>query len=412
MDKMFKVDSLDGLWDNGNAPTSYLDLGFGGTSFVHLIVRKNTGGGGTGVFVTTTRRRVGRLGVPIKNACGTNTATWVTGPAEILDFSSNSIKQFANFVTPAPNYPLCYIPPADIAYSGSLERCNTDSVIFTVATNQNIQWYRNDTAILGESSNTLVAKQTGQYKAVLNKCICYDTLQSIAAYFLPPLRFSPSVLLQGSFQPAQQTMSDSLQRKNLLNVFLMGNPDTLPQFASLPTFKSQVSVLPDSLTDIVKISLRDSLWQTKAVQYAWLHQKGKIYDYETASKNYVQTCLQPRNYYVQVEHRNHLPLVSVAHYLSDTTITHIDLTQISKVYGGGAVMLSWQQCGMIAGDVNKSNLSQINANDLYDLMENELNFPIIEGYYQFDANLDGFINAKDFNVVSRNSDLLYFSTVP
>jgi hypothetical protein len=120
----------------------------------------------------------------------------------------------------------------------------------------------------------------------------------------------------------------------------------------------------------------------------------------------------PGNYYVVVEHRNHLAI------MSDTTVdfgsgsgTHDFRTQLNGAYtGGGAAMkeVETDVYGMFACDINADG--SVQALDFNDYIADTVTGAT--GYLSADCNMDANVQALDFNVYLSNTLLGASSQVP
>ncbi|MBW8050213.1 MAG: T9SS type A sorting domain-containing protein [Cytophagales bacterium] len=193
-----KVNALDGPWDMDFDPVSYLGTGLGGAgNFINLTVSRNTLGSGTGQMVTAVRTRIARILIPITNGCGTNTAKWIKRPVALNQFAAGNIKSFANFIDPAPDFPLCVSPVIPgISASGSTSICDGQSVILTTDYSGTVQWYLNGTAIAGASDPTYSASTAGDYSVKITDCACGD-FSSIISISVDPLPEVPLITQAG-----------------------------------------------------------------------------------------------------------------------------------------------------------------------------------------------------------------------
>lgn len=175
---------------------------------------------------------------------------------------------------------------------------------------------------------------------------------------------------------------------------------------------------PAGAVDVVHIYLRTGAAYNTTVDsaYAWLLSNGEIRDFETGLSPYIRFRNKgPGNYYIVVEHRNHLPIMSATAKLSDYSnpIT-VDLTNPTNVYMGtwGTTYVTGSEVGMIAGNAYEDDgAHEINASDYFVASTmNDLNPESV--YYPEDLNLDGVVNAADMIIVDMNSQFLYYSVVP
>ena len=110
------------------------------------------------------------------------------------------------------------------------------------------------------------------------------------------------------------------------------------------------------------------------------------------------------SYYIVVEHRNHLSVISASAVTLPTT-SICDFTASGTAYGTNAeAILSGGKYGMYAGDCNSSGI--VTASDITPIASN-LNGV---GYSNNDVNLSGIITASDITPIAVN--LNTYSQVP
>jgi len=190
----------DGIWDNDTDPQSYLDMYLGkGPNFVNVSTRRNTSGSGVGQFLTSTKTLIGKISIPIKNECTTNTSTWVIQPAAQIDFNVNNIKSDADFVEPQPDFPLCENPDEpNLIYVGNDTICEGSAAELSTSTTGEIQWFLNGVELIGETNQTLMAAQAGTYTVEARNCIC-KTMSSVSQQIVVnPLPETPIITQNGN----------------------------------------------------------------------------------------------------------------------------------------------------------------------------------------------------------------------
>ncbi len=171
--------------------------------------------------------------------------------------------------------------------------------------------------------------------------------------------------------------------------------------------------------DVVALSYRSApAGPDLDTTYAWLMQDGSVRDFYIPDSVFALACgLADGNYHVVVRHRNHLTVMTAnAIGLANTGIpTNIDLTDVTNVsgafYGFGVVDLGGSgtgPAGMIAG--NAFQIMQIDVNDLNLVLRDNNGLPT--GYFITDIDLDGGVDAIDWDKTSFNNNQLYFSTTP
>ena len=193
INNMTKID--EGIWDNGTDPQSYLDLFLGkGPNFLNLSTRRNTSGTGTGQLVTATKSLIGKISIPIKNQCATNTSEWVVLPAAQNKFPLTNIKADAQFVNPGADFPLCIAPDApDLIYNGSDTICEGDVAQLSTTATGDLQWYLNGVELAGETGQTLDATQSGTYTVEAVNCICKTMSLNSRSLIVNPLPEIPVI---------------------------------------------------------------------------------------------------------------------------------------------------------------------------------------------------------------------------
>ncbi len=157
--------------------------------------------------------------------------------------------------------------------------------------------------------------------------------------------------------------------------------------------------------------------------YAWIMPDGHILDYSSATKSYVTfaKALANTQYYVLVNHRNHLPAASTSVKMSTTAFASGSSAytyDFSKgVYGTGAkydaVNGNWL---LYAADNYKSTKNQTDIVDLTQvgLDDNAATYRQSGKHYYHatDLNLDGQVNSSDYQIANDHNGKLYYSTLP
>lgn len=201
------------------------------------------------------------------------------------------------------------------------------------------------------------------------------------------------VFLEGPMQN-DGTMASAL--KNLFPINLGGRYDSpydpTIQIPSLPTEGAA------RLIDWIKISLRDpanlSAVYTPYISVSvFLLSNGAICD--TEGNLYIRFKNLPSDsYYIMVEHRNHLTVMSASPVklsTSSSTATLIDFSVPSNVYGANVKML-YGVGVLYGGDIVGSGVI-----DGANRSAVELNKTPIAGYYWADLNMDGVVDQSDLS---------------
>lgn len=180
--------------------------------------------------------------------------------------------------------------------------------------------------------------------------------------------------------------------------------------------------VPVNAVDVLDVYLRESAAPYNYVDTAkaWLLTDGSVRDFETGAKNYLEFCDASNgvDYYIEVDHRNHLPLMSAStNSLNNAWSTSYDLTSANgaNVWGTGYKSVTdligpTTYSAMIAGDSNGHTLEVINAGDYAWVLFGIDN--LFTGYIESDVNLDGVVGANDNDVVQPNSVNLLKSSNP
>lgn len=154
---------------------SYREMTLGGDKHINLTVYTNTSGKGNGQLVSTERKRVARVEIPIIDTCAKNTIEWIVGPAAINAFGksafSQDIKGDAEFVNPPPVSLGKSVIKPEIQVVKDLALCeNATGVLQTLSTQFPIQWYYEGTVISGANTTSLSIGHEGYYKVAYEYC--------------------------------------------------------------------------------------------------------------------------------------------------------------------------------------------------------------------------------------------------
>lgn len=220
------------------------------------------------------------------------------------------------------------------------------------------------------------------------------------------LRFTAEVFLEGPYNASPGLMNSDIT--HVLDTLIVPGSDI-----DVPV--DPTITLPGNTVDRIKFYLlapSDPSVKVDSVN-AWLIHNGSIRDFQTAQHDYVQFCnASEGDYYIGVWHRNHLSVMSDSLvYFETGTQSTFDFTGPTaihqhqrgvRVISGTAVM----RAGNARHDL------EVNSNDFYDVsVANDL-ASIPGQYHQADLNLDGVVDAQDFNLCNDYKDQLYYSTVP
>ena len=234
----------------------------------------------------------------------------------------------------------------------------------------------------------------------------------------PYIRLSLRVLLQGVYSSSTGLMADDLRRLGYL-------PKQQPYGSLSSSFgytNSSNAVSPfghigqetlsdtlyavtgnEAVVDWILIELREATNPEKRIMThaSVLRRNGQVVDGKTGSKEIVIHDVKPGNYYVAIDHRNHLGVMTASPIALSAITTLIDFTTPkTATYGKHAQLASTSVAMLWAGDVNNSNTLITNGpgSDLNVVLGSLLISPanigvntsyLMPGYFSTDINLDG-----------------------
>ncbi|MCB9088786.1 MAG: hypothetical protein H6628_10805 [Calditrichae bacterium] len=243
---------------------------------------------------------------------------------------------------------------------------------------------------------------SGDLSGTLNpQTLTMDFHKSVTATFAQnqPLLADVKVYLQGFYSEADSAMHTGLRDSSLL-------PLAQP-FSSAPWLYSgteQVDSIPSGVVDWVLVKLRTSpaAGDEVAVRSGFLHRDGHIYDLDGISP-LAFPGLPPGGYYLVVDHRNHLAVMSsTAHALDFAANLYDFSTAQGQAYGPDPlVVLPGGRLAMPAGDANGDNA--VDTADKLSYWRNQ-NGTFWTYDKLSDFNGDGSIDAADLNRCWRPND--------
>lgn len=197
---------------------------------------------------------------------------------------------------------------------------------------------------------------------------------------------------------------------NITNPILLKNTYEFGKSAKLTMLQGYN--VPNGAVDVVTIYLSASN-KLDSVN-AWLMADGSIKDFSSGLNNYINFSNSlPGSYKVLVAHRNHLPIQFVNPVSMSNTIVNLDFTTNTNIFGGG-VINKFGKAAMYAGDAyTDRSQAEINAADLFMVSKLSKN-PIYNtgfSYQKADLNLDGKVDAIDYDIVADHNNKLYYSTI-
>ncbi len=186
LNRIFKVDSLDGRWDNDHSPASYYDLYVltNEDYFVLNVVRVFSGP--DTVLVNPFYERVGGVAIPIKNPWGVSGCRWRTYGLQILDWNGNRLDLNGVFEPADSLFPLCAPPAAPtLTPAGIVQQCSGDSIILRASTSK-VYWYVNGT-LTAQDVDSLLITQSANVTVVAYNYACQTPSQDTAFVTMMPL---------------------------------------------------------------------------------------------------------------------------------------------------------------------------------------------------------------------------------
>ena len=234
----------------------------------------------------------------------------------------------------------------------------------------------------------------------------------------PYIRLSLRVLLQGVYSSSTGLMADDLRRLGYLpkqqpygslssSFGYTNSSNAVSPFGHLgqETLSDTIYAATgnEAVIDWLLIELREATNPEKRIMThaSVLQRNGQVVDGKTGSKEIVIHDVKPGNYYVAVDHRNHLGVMTASPMALSTITTLIDFTTPkTATYGKHAQLASTTVAMLWAGDVNNSNTIITNGpgSDLNVVLGSLLISPanigvntsyLMPGYFSTDINLDG-----------------------
>jgi hypothetical protein len=206
------------------------------------------------------------------------------------------------------------------------------------------------------------------------------------------IKLAPVVFLEGPLATSgTTTMDDSLRSNSLL-------PTTSP-YADAITCEASVfnTTGNDAIIDWIWITLRDKNDRATvlASQSALLQADGDIVDIDGVSA--LKINLSSDSYYVAVNHRNHLGIISEsAIALNTNSSTSVNLSDsASSVFGGtnSVVDMSNGLFAMVSGDFDENGqIQNIDTSAIIQLLG-------ISGYSKADLDMNGQVQNADINTI-------------
>ncbi|WP_179007558.1 hemagglutinin protein [Winogradskyella forsetii] len=230
------------------------------------------------------------------------------------------------------------------------------------------------------------------------------------------IRINPKMILQGPMlSPANAgLMNDNLRAAGYI-------PTTSPYTDAATCTAAVFNATGDNaIVDWVWVELRDKNNNTSVIlsQSALLQRDGDVVS--TDGVSFINLNVSADDYYVVVNHKNHLGIMTETPVLitKNSTPTIIDFTDVATgTYGTHAqVTLSSGDMALWAGDVNGDGLVNYSADvnrvstDIIlfpDNTEFSTSYDFVDGYFQSDVFLDGNVSFSNETNQLQLSVLLY-----
>ncbi|MCF8293992.1 MAG: DUF1566 domain-containing protein, partial [Chitinophagaceae bacterium] len=277
------------------------------------------------------------------------------------------------------------IPSPSISASGPLTFCDGMSIVLNanIGSDLTYQWKKNGISILGATSNSYTASQSGSYTVEeTNSSNCSAVS-------------SPQVVTVNNCNVSLQ-----------LKLFIQGYYDQASTM--LPVLLNQLASTDNTLTDTILVELHSSLfpYQLEISQQAILHTNGTA----VCTFNYVNGNYYLGNlYYVAIRHRNGL-LTWCANPIAfdSTTVVYDFSSSSSKAYGDNMLEVEPGVWAMYSADLNQDQNVDL------------LDMPILEadiaeymfGYAATDLNGDGNTDLLDVIYMDYGIANYLFSMYP
>ncbi len=194
--------------------------------------------------------------------------------------------------------------------------------------------------------------------------------------------------LEGAHEQDTQSLSTCLREQGLI-------PLTSP-YANAPT---RIDAMPDSVVDWVLISL-GPLNSTEAIhcRSALLRDDGYLMDPKTGKTDW-EWSLSAGSYWIRIEHRNHLPLLSSITVQESQQDILFDFNAVADTEETIGETSSQETRLLISGDVNGDH--RIDARDYIRIHKHYGQ----TGYRTEDLNLDGRVDSGDLDLYFKHQGL-------
>ncbi len=258
--------------------------------------------------------------------------------------------------------------------------------------------------ISNPSSVTLTSSKTDFFLVAQLGSTCASSARiTIRTIAYPDYVGSVVVMLEGAYRRGFGVMSNQLNQQGLLPgqtpISPFGQPTPAKQpYSGSPWFyngNESIGSYGTNVTDWVLVSLRTNRDDPKTTVFraaATIETNGSVSNIKGCPSKLENFT----NYYVAVEHRNHVGIVSATptlfinnHFFYDFTITQSYIP--AGIPGIGQKYLD-NRYMMYVGDIQKNQVGDVNAGDIVLWQQQNGQF---SRYSTADMNLDGAVNALD-----------------
>lgn len=154
------------------------------------------------------------------------------------------------------------------------------------------------------------------------------------------------------------------------------------------------------IVDWILIEIRDSINTSIDTLPAFLCKDGRVINTNGDSVIKLRNDVPAGNYYIILRHRNHIAVMSAGTVnISSSTPLFDFSTGLDKYYGNSAAYLGNGIYGLFAGDANQDGSV---SNKDFNLYKSD-NINARRGYIKTDFSLDGFVTGSDFNKYAPNN---------
>ncbi|MEJ2615247.1 MAG: Ig-like domain-containing protein [Ignavibacteriaceae bacterium] len=253
------------------------------------------------------------------------------------------------------------------------------------------------------SNGTAVTLSTSPNTPGITYTVTVNNVKDLAGNLISPEANAEQYILEDS-NPPMMNIKVFLQgpyNKGSMNKYLntSGYIPLIQPFNTSPWNYSGseiVQSIPTDVVDWVLIELRSATNGATSLirRAAFVKTDGTLVDLDGLSKVRI-TGIKPGNYYVVINQRNHLAVMSDGKVELSSNPTLYDFTTASnKAYGNGSqIKLDNGVFGMYSGDGNgNGNINKADLNSVWKQQNGQM------GYYLGDYDMNGGVNISDKNI--------------